>query len=281
MSLPAAPAGSDPRKPAAPDPALIFDWRPVRRVRRGLFVWLGVATAAHLGFFYLFKVVLPPASRTLPPERSALFLPGESPREARVLVSARDRVPGLQDPSSLDDPEFARLQALVKDYSPTWRSHVATLRTLPEADARMALPSLFAGAGSVLLPPLPANPNADAVFVPSRAPASASAAADNADSAIPAPPPPNPFVTVLSGLSDRALAAQPEWPKGLFDENLTDREEAPFMISVDPAGRVISCLPMDAPPGMDPERLRPVLLSLKFSASDRPGPQWGRVDVRW
>lgn len=280
MSPPSATtSGPDtPSRGASSPTGLIFDWRPVRGGRRRLIFWLAVATGAHLGFFYLFKVVLPPASRSLPPEREALFLAASSPRAERVLRSAQDRVPGLQDRSSLDDPEYERLGALVRDYQPTWKSHVATLRPMPEPDVKNALPSLMSGSAAVLLPELPENPNATGAPARVSLPPSA---APGADSAAPVPPPPAPYVSVLTGLNDRPLLEQPSWPTGIFEENPTDREGAPFMIAVDPQGRVVSCLAMDSPAGLDPERLRPVLLGLRFAPAERETRQWGRIEVKW
>lgn len=258
----------DPRPPVlAGGTPLIFDWRPVRWRKTRLMVALALALAGHLLVFYLFQVATESSPRQAPPVRAAMALMGTD--ERRLLERLADRLPGLSPPSPLEYEEANALAALVKGYVPTWQDHRPALKPLPGQGGAGPLPPLMAGASGVL-PPLPAGDAASILVSPkSRGPVARAM----------------PVLAFQSGLTGRPLVSPPAWPPVMEGADWPEEGPASFMLSVEPSGKVSSCLSLGTASGLDEaevDTLRAVLLKLRFqSQTDPTGAAWGWVDVLW
>ncbi len=248
---------------------LIFDWKPVRWRKTRLMVALVVAAAGHLLVFYLFQVVTESSSRQAPPIREAMVLSGADENTRRLLESVDDRLPALSASAPLEDSGERALAALVKGYIPTWQDHRPALKPMPGQGGAGALPSLMASP-SGLLPPL-AEPETPVESPPPKLPGAAGR--------------PQPVLSFQSGLTGRALLTPPVWPAMVTASDWPEEGPASFMLSVDDAGKVTSCLALGASAGLDEEEveaLRRVLLDLRFAAADAAeATAWAWVDVLW
>lgn len=263
-----APLDEPPPQVLAGGTPLIFDWRPVRWRKTRLMVALGVAAAGHLLVFYLFQVVTESSLRQAPPVREVLILPGSDVAARRLLERVDDRLPALSGPLPLGDAGAGALAALVKGYVPTWQDHRPVLKPLPGQGGAASLPSLIPASGGVL-PPLPAaEPDTATAPVPAMAAGR-----------------PQPVLSFQSGFADRALVEPPVWPAVVMAADWPEEGPVSFMISVDPSGKVVSCLSLGKTSGLDQgevEVLRDVLLKLRFAEKPVPGDlAWGWVDVLW
>lgn len=239
---------------------LVFDWQRPRGGSRRLWVAIGVAASLHVFWFYLFKVGTPPARRSIPPEESILWLDASDPASASVLRPAAwdSPVPGLPAAPAADDLE--ELGRVVPGYRPTWENHVASLQPRPQP--AMDVPGLFAPPNEIFLPdrtrdeppPLPSAPAAVRSV---------------------------PVVVIQSGIAGRQMVTAPAWPQDVVDENWPEHGNAPFMIAVEPDGRVSSALPMNPTRGTVSETIRTGLIRMRFSPAAREAVDWGTVDVRW
>jgi hypothetical protein len=261
-----APLEEPPPQVLAGGTPLIFDWRPVRWRKTRLMVALAAAAAGHLLVFYLFQVVTESSPRQAPPVREAMILSGTQEATRRLLETVDDRLPALSGPVPLESAGADTLAELVKGYVPTWQDHRPVLKLLPGQGGAAALPALIPGPDGVL-PPLPAA-------VPEARPVVLSA-----------PGRPQPVLSFQSGFAARAPLAPPVWPPAVMAADWPEEGPVSFMISVDPSGKVVSCLSLGKSSGLDEvevESLRAVLLKLRFGAKPVPGEvEWGWVDVLW
>lgn len=253
---------------------LIFDWRPVRWRKTRLMMALVVAAAGHLLVFYLFQVVTESSPRQAPPVREALILSGNEDATRRLLEAVDDRLPALSPSAPLEDSGGQKLTGLVKGYVPTWQDHRPALKPLPGQGGAGVLPSLMSGSAGIL-PALPGpDTPAEKGVPPAAVAAPATATADR----------PQPVLSFQTGLAGRALLAPPVWPPLVTAKDWPEEGPASFMMSVEPSGKVTSCLSL-ASTGLDEEEveaLRRVLVDLRF-APLAGGEQtaWAWVDVLW
>ena len=248
---------------------LIFDWSPVRWRKTRLMIALVLAAGGHLLVFYLFQVVTESGPRHAPPVREALILSGTETSSRQILEGVADRLPVLSPPVPLENRE-EDLSVLVKGYVPTWQNHRPQLKPLPgQADAA-PLPALVP-ASSGMLPPLPA---AVSTGTHRTKPPSGGLLAR-----------PYPVLGFQSGLADRPITVDAQWPPEVVSPDWPEEGPVSFLLSVDPAGKVISCLSLGASTGLEEEEvelLRKGLLKLKFAARPHsPDDAWGWVDVLW
>ncbi|RYD33131.1 MAG: hypothetical protein EOP86_14090 [Verrucomicrobiaceae bacterium] len=260
-----------PAPPAGGEPALIFDWSPVRWRRTRLMFFLAVAAGGHVLLFYLFKVVAPPASRTAPPAHSVTLLSRDYPPAAALLERMEDEYARMAPPMPLKEPDADALHRLVKGYQPTWERHPARLRPLPPDAQGGGLPSVIPSP-ALLPPPLPA------AEPPAVAAADSPAPSINLSGPIPRP---LPVLSIQSGLEGRRIIQPPVWPAEVTQPDWPEEGPASFMISVSADGRVLSCLPLTST-SFDTEVLRRPLLAVKFSPrTDSDETVWGWVDIQW
>lgn len=265
------PPAARPASPAGGEPALIFDWSPVRWRRTRLMLFLAVAAGGHVLLFYLFKVVSPSAARTAPPARGVTLLSRDYPPTAALLERLEDDYPSMAPPMPLKEPDTEVLHRLVKGYQPTWERHPARLRPLPPDAQGGGLPSVMPSP-ALLLPPLPAGE-------PPSAPAAASPI-PNVTLSSPVPRP-EPVLSIQSGLEGRRIIRPPVWPAEVTQPDWPEEGPASFMISVSADGRVLSCLPLTST-SFDTEVLRRPLLAMEFSPrTDSDETVWGWVDILW
>lgn len=253
---------------------LIFAWRRPGGVRRRLLACLAVSVFGHFFLFYLFKVVTPAYRRTAPPPRGLTFLPSTLPDAGRLARNLADRYPGANPFDELDQPDHEALKALVKDYEPSWKRHVAALKPWPSTSAPLSL----LPEDGVVTPPPPAFEEEDE---PPPARVEAGAEGKIPEEGHPAS---TLVVSVQSGLGDRRIVSGVQWPPAPFNEDWPESGVASFSLEVDPDGSVRSCLPWSPPAGMRPETLNlllSALRTLRFSPAGREVPQWGLVEIQW
>ena len=264
-----APLDESPPQELAGGTPLIFDWRPVRWRKTRLMVALAFALLGHLLVFYLFQVVTESSPRQAPPVRGAMILSGDEDSARRLLERVEDRLPSLSQPAPLGDAGSGALAALVKGYVPTWQDHRPALKPLPGQGGTAPLPPLIAGDAGVLPPLPPGDSTAQSLAGPQ-----------------PAGPVtrPRPVLGFQSGLADRALVSEPEWPAAVTAVDWPEEGPASFLLSVEPSGKVSSCLSLGTSTGLDEEEvelLRGILLKLRFAEMTTAEVAWGWVDVLW
>lgn len=248
---------------------LIFDWRPVRWRKTRLMVALAFAAAGHLLVFYLFQVVTETSLRQAPPVREAIILSSADASTSRLLEGLEDRLPALSAPAPLEDDSAAALAGLVRGYVPTWQDYRPALKPMPGQAGAGPLPSLVTGPAGVL-PPLPPADSAAAGWASQ--PSSGSVGR------------PLPVLAFQSGLTGRALLSPPEWPPLVMAADWPEAGPCSFLLSVEPSGKVSSCLSLGTSTGLAEEEvevLRATLMKTRFAAKTTDEVEWGWVDVLW
>lgn len=269
--------------PAVEKGALIFDWNRPKWGRTRLLTALTIAAAGHVLLFYLFKVVTPPSTRTLPPVRSTLLLSASFPPAADLLERMEDQHPVLMPPTPLAESDAKSLRRLVKGYEPTWQNHVARLKPLPPAAEGAALPA-FIPQPALLLPPLPARESDPPPSAAARTTPPAPTPGPDPSGVPVTPPPPRalPTLSVQSGLGNRALIRPPVWPAEVTQADWPEEGLASFFISVRADGKVLTCLPLASPVAFEIGTLRTPLLAARFAPrTDSDEIAWAWVDIQW
>jgi len=241
-------------------PPLIFQWKRERGVKRRLAMWLLVVAAGHAGLFYLFRVSPPLASRKPPPQQAVLYLPPNEPGARELLRVIGDRYPGAVLKSADHDlqSDLATLSKVTPAWEPVWAAHRAVLKPFPQPVVAQELPALIQP-GAPVLPeeppaPLPAYPEVKK---------------------------PAPLVVADVPTDGRRIASQPAWPDKLVDDTWPISGSVPFMLGVNPSGRVEFCLPLSPATGINLEAIRLAMVDMKFETSSTGALEWINVAVRW
>ena len=126
---------SDSAPPPSPSPApappvevgaFTFDWSRPRWGRTRLLTALTFAAAGHVLLFYLFQVVTPPSTRTLPPVRSTLLLSSTFAPSATHMERLEDQHPALMPPTPLAEPDAKALRRLFLELPPATSAPVTS-----------------------------------------------------------------------------------------------------------------------------------------------------------
>lgn len=227
---------------------LMFDW--VQDHRRRLALWLVVALLLHVGAYFLFRVVQPPASPAPPLDRAIHVLAPGSPEAIRLAAFIEANDPSLVaadriGPISIPDPA-------VPAYRPSYSTAPPPLAPLPDPQPRI-LPPVLREAGAVPMP--------------------------NPQSTLTLPPPAMETQVVFGGdLAERGVVSAPDWefaekPGGLLPP-------AVFLIAVDEKGRVLHVFEQESTSNraLDSAAAQR-LFELRFD--EAPGRSWGTATFHW
>lgn len=256
------------------DPAggLTFEWKEGRRKQRARITFFFVlAVAMHAGFFYVFKVVYPVSTESLPMPSRVLLLSDDDPAVRALLAEVEDRT-AAYSPSLGSDVGNVSLSAYTT-YQPSFAEHELKLLDPPVNVAkRLPLPGTLNG--PLLLPEPESIPLPDLPKVK------------------PKPPGPQRPVLAIGGeLAQRKLTYRPE-----LDDIFSPSSDAvaTFALAVDEAGIVEYCLPDDdlgdrsealrrAASQADLKALGKELFKLRFETAPGEGAHltWGTVTVEW
>ncbi|MEZ5323776.1 MAG: hypothetical protein R3F19_01725 [Verrucomicrobiales bacterium] len=255
-----------------PDKGLTFEWSDDRNQQRLRIVFfLIIAIVLHAGFFYLFRVVYPTNTQSLPIPSRVLLLSENDPAMRAVLAEVEDRT-AAYDPSLESSVGSAQLSDYTT-YQPSFAGHELELKDPPaNVTDRLPLPNVFADP-----PLLPALKKAPLLELPRR-------------QLLP-PGPTKPVLAFSGDVAKRELVSSPDLA-GIFADS--SDVVATFTLAVDSAGCVHSCLPDEDFQADQSEALRRAalqanlkalgdsLLRLRFKPEDTgPGLTWGGVTVEW
>ncbi|MGK0188849.1 MAG: hypothetical protein ACI9R3_004663 [Verrucomicrobiales bacterium] len=264
---------------SATDPAngLTFEWQEKRHKQLARIAFYFVlAVVLHAGFFYVFKVVYPSSTQSLPLPARVMLLSEDDPAVRAVLAEVEDRT-AAYSPYLGTDVGTVSLRKYTT-YQPSFAEHQLELRD-PPANVAKRLPLPNALGGAALLPKAESLP-APSIVQP--------------DNHLP-PGPRHPALTIGGHLAQRVLEHRP-----LLDRIFSASSDAvvTFALSVDEAGIVQSCLPDDNLHSDQSEALRRAasqadlkalgrqLYQLRFNSVPGKGnPKddltWGFVTVEW
>jgi hypothetical protein len=142
--------------PAAASP-LLFTWETPQRRRSALILFLTASAVLHAFGFYIFQIVYPPTVALLPaPARVSVISP-DDPESLALLRWVEAEDPALAS-TTLRPPDY-RLFTLPKlEHVPWFKNHEPELKTLPQREPDLSIPS-SAAAGRIRRPGLkPALP---------------------------------------------------------------------------------------------------------------------------
>jgi len=246
-------------------PSLLFEWAGGSNRRWSLLLFLNVSLALHVACFYIFQVVYPPTVRQRAETTKVTYLDTTDPYVREIISRIEDRAVffdgSLRQPipgASLDELDDVVM-------APSVASHEPVLRELPELQTRLELPRVFA-ADELFLPPL-------SRLLPDGKPA----------------PRPKPFEGVYvykprliprGEIAGRKLAKIPDWSKELESISKAQGNHIRFLIEIDPAGRVTSCLPWaGVEEGFDAAIATKLEADLRYERSSSASRGW--LDMHW
>ncbi len=245
-----------PPGPATPRPTLVFSWQSLPATSWRLSFFLIVAAAAHLAFFYLFRVVYPQPARSIPSPQTITVLSHANPLARPILAQTADRVSSLV----AGDSRSASLADHSTTFVPSFRDFEFSLRVPPQQPNPVDLPPV-ALPGVPVLPPLAVvSPNAAVPQNPALA---------------------RPTLAFSGNLAGRQILRSPTWDP----DSLARLQERRFRFSAgfDPLGRPIFILPIDSPGNPDSPAttatLATALKSLRLNPASTPAS--GTIEIAW
>lgn len=246
----------------------VFHWHePRTRQRLRLAGFIFLAVVLHAAFFYVFKVVYPASTRSLPMPSRVVLLRGDDPNVRNILAEVEDRTAAY-------DPSLGTTvgNVALSTYRPSFVGHKPELIAPPVLVAqRLPLPDALEGSPLLPDPDRPPAPARESALQP---PAAAQ----------------QPLFALGGAIASRGLRSPPRL-EGLFtgDTNAV----ATFAIGVNASGVVQHCIPdedflanqealLRALSQADQlEALRRTLCQMRFEPAPGAGLSWGFVTVEW
>ncbi len=235
--------------PAAASP-LLFSWATPQRRRRALILFLIASVVLHAFGFYIFQVVYPPTVALLPAPARLTVISPDDPESLALLRWVEAEDPALAS-TTLRPPDYRPFTLPKLEHVPWFKNHEPQLKTLPQTEPDLSIPS-SAPVGQ--MPRLRLGPalalvtrKTDATF------------------------------------SDLPAQSAPTFPAFTFHLSRPDAPaNARFRIAIDHAGVVQYCFLIDSSSdtALD-EQARQFLLLCRFSSRNETGLLWSIATILW
>jgi hypothetical protein len=229
---------------------LLFTWDTSQRRRRALVLFLIASAVLHAVGFYIFQVVYPPMVALLPaPARLSVISP-DDPESLALLRWVEAEDPVLAS-TTLRPPDYRPFTLPKLEHVPWFMNHEPQLKTLPQTEPDLRIPSSAAVGRMPRLRSEPARPlvvrKTEAIF------------------------------------SDLPAHSTPTFPAFTFH---LSRPDAPanvrFRIAIDYTGVVQYCFLIDSSgdPALD-EQARQFLLLCRFPPRNETSLLWNITTILW